>query len=365
MEAGLSRLVSTVARDPRRNGVVVSPRARAAVGPPASLAGPPVCILLFCASCSLDTGVSGASGAVGDDGGAGADRPVMVDCTRPGPELCDRADNDCDPATADGADEPMLGAPCDSEADTDLCAEGTLQCVAGALVCDDFTDNTHETCNGEDDDCDGNVDEDPVDGTPAWPDGDGDGYGPGAATTHVCDPLPEGLATMGGDCDDGDPDVHPGATETCDGRDEDCSGIADDGAGCACTADTYGGHVYYFCTNDLQSWIGARDSCRGIGAELVTLDTLDENGHVMSVATATLSGPWWIGLNDRSREGTWVWADGSALGAFASWSAGEPNNGGGCWLCEENCVEASGSVGLWNDQACNVDRPFICEDASP
>ena len=30
------------------------------------------------------------------------------------------------------------------------------------------------------------------------------------------------------DCDDQDPDVHPGVAEQCDGRDEDCSGVVDD-----------------------------------------------------------------------------------------------------------------------------------------
>ncbi|MBN8615693.1 MAG: hypothetical protein J0L92_34175 [Deltaproteobacteria bacterium] len=51
-------------------------------------------------------------------------------------------------------------------------------------------------------------------------DGDGDGEPP--------------LSCGGGDCDDADPDVHPGATEACDGIDADCSGGADpaDASGC-------------------------------------------------------------------------------------------------------------------------------------
>lgn len=74
-------------------------------------------------------------------------------------DVCDGADNDCDPASADGSEDPLLGAACDG-ADSDLCDEGTFGCIVGSLVCSDNTDDTVETCNGVDDDCDGSVDED-------------------------------------------------------------------------------------------------------------------------------------------------------------------------------------------------------------
>jgi hypothetical protein len=53
-------------------------------------------------------------------------------------------------------------------------------------------------------------------------DADGDGY---------CNAGP------GADCDDTDPEVHPNASEMCNGRDDDCNGQADDGLGLgnACT----------------------------------------------------------------------------------------------------------------------------------
>jgi len=58
--------------------------------------------------------------------------------------------------------------------------------------------------------------------------------------------LDEDGSPAGEDCDDGDPNTHPGAEELCDGIDNDCNGVVDDGAVGATTwytdadGDTYG-----------------------------------------------------------------------------------------------------------------------------
>ena len=85
-----------------------------------------------------------------------------------------------------------------------------------------------EICNERDDDCDGRVDEDPVDGLPFYADQDGDGYGDQSVTACL---LEDGLALEGGDCDDGDASIFPGAPESCDDVDRDCDGTADDSPG--------------------------------------------------------------------------------------------------------------------------------------
>lgn len=59
-------------------------------------------------------------------------------------------------------------------------------------------------------------------------DADGDGHGAGQPVS-ACE-APPGTVATGGDCDDGDPAVHPGATEHCDGVDEDCDGSVDEDA---------------------------------------------------------------------------------------------------------------------------------------
>jgi len=59
-------------------------------------------------------------------------------------------------------------------------------------------------------------------------DADADGYGDAAVSLVVCPGPPVGYVANHTDCDDGNPAVHPGATEVCDGLDNDCNGQADE-----------------------------------------------------------------------------------------------------------------------------------------
>lgn len=84
-----------------------------------------------------------------------------------------------------------------------------------------------ELCNGIDDNCDGVIDEGCTPDSRTWyRDNDRDGYGdkghPVLAPTQ-----PAGYVTDNTDCDDNDASVHPGATEICDGKDNDCDGRSD------------------------------------------------------------------------------------------------------------------------------------------
>jgi len=124
--------------------------------------------------------------------------------------------DDAPPATTDPGQEGLTDHDQDGFLSDEDCNDRNDQIYPGAL----------EICNDQDDDCDGDIDEDVK--TVWYYDGDGDGYGdPESYLTH-CDQV-ENAVTNANDCDDDDPDVNPGARETCDGLDENCNLIADEG----------------------------------------------------------------------------------------------------------------------------------------
>ncbi|QRN97469.1 hypothetical protein JRI60_52555 [Archangium violaceum] len=68
--------------------------------------------------------------------------------------------------------------------------------------------------------------------TVGYRDEDSDGYaGLNAAYVIFCGSMPDGYASQSGDCNDSDTSIKPGASELCDGRDNDCDGTSDQGVG--------------------------------------------------------------------------------------------------------------------------------------
>ncbi len=164
-----------------------------------------------------------------------------------GLEVCDDQDNDCDGLTDDEDDSLDLDTAGvwyddldgdgygDADAATVSCAQPEDTVTADG-DCDDvawaINPSAAEVCDDLDNDCDGLADDadeglDTSTATSWYADLDGDGFGDDADSTLACD-APAYHAEEGGDCDDGDADSNPDATEVCDGADNDCDGETDD-----------------------------------------------------------------------------------------------------------------------------------------
>jgi len=115
------------------------------------------------------------------------------------------------------------------------CFENGLWKADGPGDCNDqdpaVNPDEDEVCNnGKDDDCDGLQDtEDAVGCVTHYHDGDIDQYGLNTDTKCLCGPAGKYSTTNGGDCQDNNPDIHPGAFEKCNGVDDDCDGPTDEG----------------------------------------------------------------------------------------------------------------------------------------
>lgn len=192
----------------------------------------------------------------GDGDGFGATGPVRRACSQPAGHVSNDDDcNDSDASMHPGADERCNGEDddCDGIIDenpidappwyADLDGDGygdpgsvVYECeppqgyIADDKDCDDTDADVHpgapERCNGIDDDCDGSIDEEAIDQTPWYVDGDGDGYGVGDPV-EACD-APDGYAALDGDCDDEVASTYPGAFEQCNEVDDDCDGEIDE-----------------------------------------------------------------------------------------------------------------------------------------
>uniref|UniRef100_A0A8C9RUP9 C-type lectin domain-containing protein n=1 Tax=Scleropages formosus TaxID=113540 RepID=A0A8C9RUP9_SCLFO len=101
----------------------------------------------------------------------------------------------------------------------------------------------------------------------------------------------------------------------------------------------------YYISTERKSWTESQKDCKERGADLVIINSKEEQ----------FTGPFWIGLSDREREGTWKWVDGTTL----YWKESQPDN----FQKNENCVETrkTNSQKTWNDFQCDEKLSWICE----
>jgi hypothetical protein len=212
------------------------------------------------AGCS--TGLLGicAAGVQHCQGGALA----CVQTTASSAELCNGLDDDCDGADDDG--DPGGGAGCSTG--VGVCEAGVQHCQGGALACVQTTASSAETCNGLDDDCDATVDEDFNLAT------DVQNCGVCGRVCTFAHALAQCVSStcVPGACDAGFVDLDGGANgceyacpvmppsaDVCNGLDDDCDGLADQGdpgGGLACDTGLLG-----VCASGVTACTGGAVTC--------------------------------------------------------------------------------------------------------
>jgi hypothetical protein len=234
-------------------------------------------------------------------------------------EVCDGVDNNCDGTVDESSaiDAVTVYADGDfdgygNEASVSTACEPPPGFIDVAGDCDDADASSYpggtEVCDGVDNDCDGAVDNEPVDAAVWYGDGDGDGYGAGAGT-EGCSPGSGYVSTEEADCDDTDAAIAPGAVEICqDGKVNTCgASVADALAACG-----WGGSL----------------------SESSALELSSESGNAgWAAVSADLSGD---GLNDLV-----VGIPGNSLARFIE---GPRPQGGSLTVIGESLQAASGSA---------------------
>jgi hypothetical protein len=176
-----------------------------------------------------------------DNDGYGNESDSKRACVAPAWHVAESASgfdcDDTDPIFYPGADESDCSDPNDYNCDGSVAyADADADGWAACLECDDSDPDIHpdavELCDEIDNDCDSEIDDadDNLDSETAthwYADTDIDGFGDLANSVLLCE-VPSGYVADNTDCDDADNNTYPGATEYCDGHDDNCDGTVDE-----------------------------------------------------------------------------------------------------------------------------------------
>ena len=227
----------------------------------------------FCVNCDID----GDGFSNSDCGGSDCnDSDVSIYPTAN--EICDGIDQDCDGIIDDGAGSLFfIDADGDGYGNAAYAQQFCTPPPGYSSLPGDCNDGManmspalQEICDSIDNDCNGIVDDGM--GMVWYRDQDGDGFGSYNDTTFAC-VQPDGYTTQGGDCNDLEATVNVNATEICDGLDNNCNSIIDEGLIQALYVDADGDG--YGDTNQMQTGCS-----EGNGLSAVYGDCDDNNAQI-------------------------------------------------------------------------------------
>ena len=114
------------------------------------------------------------------------------------------------------------------------------------------------------------------------------------------------------------------------------------------------GKCFLYPDTEMGTFSEAKAFCEAEGGRLFEAKTSTAAG---SIATEFSLDNFWIGIQDLSSEGYFVFDSSGNQIKDSDWSTGQPDNVGGV----EDCVSADAD-GEWYDDLCNIRKKFVCED---
>jgi hypothetical protein len=106
------------------------------------------------------------------------------------------------------------------------------------------------------------------------------------------------------------------------------------------------GHTYHLL--DFTSWTIAEGAAVALGGHLATVRSQAEHDWILSQFHNFQGADidLWIGFNDASVEGTFIWSSGEPV-TYTNWDVGEPNNAGSGE--DYGCMRYNNPLAFWND----------------
>ena len=126
---------------------------------------------------------------------------------------------------------------------------------------------------------------------------------------------------------------------------------------------TFGDSCYQFNVHTAHhaTWESAETACTTFqGAELVSVLDAKEQNYILKELKGMKITQVWLGLNDRSKEGTFQWSDRSVV-KYVHWASHEPSKG--VLAGEQDCVlmDATSRNGSWSPNSCTLKTGYICK----
>nr|XP_020480727.1 C-type lectin domain family 4 member M-like [Monopterus albus] len=114
---------------------------------------------------------------------------------------------------------------------------------------------------------------------------------------------------------------------------------------------------YLFSNYYLRSWQRSLDTCRQIHADLVVIESQEEQEFINNHTSAyhDKNNGYWIGLSKNEMD-TWKWVDGRSLN-MTYWKTQEAGNKGSCALS----LPSADPLASWDKVGCDSRNRWICE----